>query len=161
MPSALCSLLGTGALAYVYFPLDVTACDSDIFSACTRLKYARKTHLVILGKCIFQGCLCRPHAQVAALVAFIGVRDPQKQDMIRVRGTPALVIAGCAFVAGLMSLVCSLYNLGAIEMMMIQLVFNGAVFRYLWNGAVGPSNALVYGDYNTGLDNSDEYMYIV
>jgi hypothetical protein len=98
---------------------------------------------------------------VAALVAFIGVRDPQKQDMIRVRGTPALVIAGCAFAAGLMSLLCSLYNLGAIEMMMIQLVFNGAVFRYLWNGAVGPSNALVYGDYNAGLDNSDEYMYIV
>jgi len=41
--------------------------------------------------------------------------------------------------------VCSIFDVDAITMLAMQLIFLGGVFRFLWHGGVGPSNALVHG----------------
>ena len=46
-----------------------------------------------------------------------------------------------------MSLLCSILDVGAIEMLVLQVMYNGVAFHLLWHGAVGPSNALLHGDY--------------
>ena len=57
---------------------------------------------------------------------------------------------GSAAGACLLSLVCSTFDVGAIEMLVLQIMYNGLVFHFLWHGAASPSNALVHGDYRTG-----------
>jgi len=91
-----------------------------------------------------------PSRQVAALVALTGSRDPSKLDNTKVKGPAARAIVGSAAGACVMSLVCSLFDIGAIEMLVLQIMYNGIVFHFLWHGAAGPSNALVHGDYRTG-----------
>ena len=61
-------------------------------------------------------------------------------------GNMALVIPVAALAGGAVSLLCSLVNLGAIEMLFVLMCYNSWVFRALWRGAAGPSNALRHGD---------------
>ena len=90
-----------------------------------------------------------PPRQVAALVALTGSRDPSKQSA-NVNGPAARAILGSAAAAASLSLLCSVLDVGAIEMMVLQIMYNGVIFHFLWHGAVGPSNALVHGDFASG-----------
>jgi hypothetical protein len=65
----------------------------------------------------------------------MGVRDPDKRDNTHVRGRGAVAIVACAAAAGMMSLVCSFFDVGAMEMLMLQLVLLNLVVKLSQTGA--------------------------
>jgi len=55
-------------------------------------------------------------------IAALGTRDPNKDNKTKIKGIPALACLAAGAGAGMMSLVSSFYDVGAIEMMMMQVL---------------------------------------